>query len=81
MVGLEPAATLVYSRGKHLISLTEMPAGNEAAGPARSYEERGFFARSWSKGGVAYFAATDAATEELPAFVKLFQAETQRQTQ
>jgi len=27
-------------------------------------------------GGVAYFAVTDAATEELQAFVKLFQAET-----
>jgi len=28
------------------------------------------------KGGVTYFAVTDAATEELPAFVNLFQAET-----
>jgi anti-sigma factor RsiW len=81
VVGLEPAATLVYSRGKHLISLTEIPAGKEAARPARSYGERGFLARSWSQGGVAYFAVTDAAAEELEAFVKLFQAETAGQGQ
>jgi anti-sigma factor RsiW len=73
VVGLEPGATLVYSRGKHLISLTEIPA---AAAPARSYEERGFLARAWTQGGVTYFAVSDAAAEELETFVKLFQAET-----
>jgi anti-sigma factor RsiW len=76
VVGLEPAATLVYSRGKHLISLTQMPAGKEPVEPARSYEERGFIARSWTQGGVTYFAVSDAAAEELEAFVKLFKAET-----
>jgi anti-sigma factor RsiW len=74
VVGLEPAATLVYSRGKHLISLTEIPAGKEAAAPARSYEERGFLARAWTQGGVTYFAVSDAAADELEAFIKLFQA-------
>jgi anti-sigma factor RsiW len=76
VVGLEPAATLVYSRGKHLISLTQMSAGNEPVAPVRSYEERGFIARSWTRGGVTYFAVSDAAAEELEAFVKLFKAET-----
>ena len=76
VVGLEPAATLVYSRGKHLISLTQMPAGKEPVEPVRSYEERGFIARSWTQGGVTYFAVSDAAAEELEAFVKLFKAET-----
>jgi len=78
VVGLEPAATLVYSRGKHLISLTEIPAGKEAAAPPRSYEERGFLARTWTQGGVTYFAVSDAAVEELEAFVKLFRAEVAR---
>jgi anti-sigma factor RsiW len=78
VVGLEPAATLVYSRGKHLISLTEIPAGKEAAAPPRSYEERGFLARTWTQGGVTYFAVSDIAVEELEAFVKLFRAEVAR---
>jgi anti-sigma factor RsiW len=78
VVGLEPAATLVYSRGKHLISLTEIPAGKEAAAPPRSHEERGFLARTWTQGGVTYFAVSDAAIEELEAFVKLFRAEVAR---
>ena len=78
VVGLEPAATLVYSRGKHLISLTEIPAGKEAAAPLRSHEERGFLARTWTQGGVTYFAVSDAAVEELEAFVKLFRAEVAR---
>jgi len=77
-VGLEPAATLVYSRGKHLISLTEILAGKEAAAPPRSYEERGFLARTWTQGGVTYFAVSDIAVEELEAFVKLFRAEVAR---
>lgn len=76
VVGLEPAATLVYSRGKHLISLTEIPAVQASAMTTRSSEERGFLVRSWSKDGVTYFAVSDAAAEELDAFVKLFQAET-----
>lgn len=78
VVGLEPAATLVYSRGKHLISLTAIPAGKEAAAPPRSHEERGFLARTWTQGGVTYFAVSDAAVEELEAFVKLFRAEVAR---
>jgi anti-sigma factor RsiW len=75
VIGLEPAATLVYARGKHLISLTEIPNGQAPAAPARSYEERGFLALSWSAGGVTYFAVSDAAADELEAFVKLVQAE------
>src|SRR5262249_359267 len=76
VLGLEPAATLVYSRGKHLISLTEIPASQASAMTTRSSEERGFLVRSWSEDGVTYFAVSDAAAEELDAFVKLFQAET-----
>jgi anti-sigma factor RsiW len=78
VVGLEPAATLVYTRGKHLISLTEIPAGKEAAAPLRSYEERGFLTRTWTQGGVTYFAVSDAAVDELEAFVKLFRAKVAR---
>ena len=60
------------------ISLTAIPAGKEAAAPPRSHEERGFLARTWTQGGVTYFAVSDAAVEELEAFVKLFRAEVAR---
>ena len=76
VVRLEPAATLVYSRGKHLISLSEIPGGQASAAPARRHDERGFLALSWSEGGVTYFAVSDAAADELEAFVKLFRKET-----
>jgi anti-sigma factor RsiW len=78
VVRLEPAATLVYSRGKHLISLSEIPGGQASAAPARRHDERGFLARTWTQGGVTYFAVSDAAVEELEAFVKLFRAEVAR---
>lgn len=72
VIGLEPAASLIYSRGKHIISVTEMPT-NGASPPAEtSYSERGYMALSWSSGGVSYFAVSDAAAEELESFVKLF---------
>ena len=74
VIGLEPAASLIYSRGKHVISVTEMPT-NSAPPPAEtSYSERGYIALSWSSGDVSYFAVSDAAAEELETFVKLFKA-------
>ena len=35
-------------------------------------------ARTWTQGGVTYFAVSDIAVEELEAFVKLFRAEVAR---
>jgi anti-sigma factor RsiW len=74
VIGLEPTASLVYSRGKHLISVTEMPTGRAPSPPGASYAERGYLALSWSDGGVTYFAVSDAAPQELETFVKLFKA-------
>jgi anti-sigma factor RsiW len=72
VIGLEPAASLVYARGKHLISVTEIPAdkAHELAEASRS--EHGYLVLSWTEGGVTYFAVSDAATEELETFVRLF---------
>jgi anti-sigma factor RsiW len=74
VIGLEPAASLIYSRGKHLISVTEMPASKAQPAAETSRSEHGYLALSWSDGGVTYFAVSDAAPEELETFVKLFKA-------
>lgn len=71
VIGLSPAASLVYARGKHLISVTELPQGR-ALPAAGSRSEHGYLVLSWSEGGVSYFAVSDAAPEELANFVKLF---------
>ncbi len=74
VIGLEPAASLIYSRGKHLVSVTEMPTNGAHPLAETSYSERGYVALSWSSGDVSYFAVSDAAAEELETFVKLFKA-------
>jgi anti-sigma factor RsiW len=60
VIGLEPAASLIYSRGKHIISVTEMPTNGASPSAETSYSERGYMALSWSSGGVSYFAVCDA---------------------
>jgi anti-sigma factor RsiW len=76
VVDLNPAATLVYRYGKHLISLTEIPNAQAASLPVSEHRERGYLALSWNDGRMAYWAVSDAAPEELERFVRLFQAAT-----
>jgi anti-sigma factor RsiW len=73
VVGLEPAASLVYSHGKHFITLTEMPNARGTPASVESYSEHGYLAITWSDGGITYWAVSDAAADELESFVKLFQ--------
>jgi anti-sigma factor RsiW len=74
VIGLEPAASLVYSNGKHLISVMEMPSAGTPAAPLETHFERGYLALSWSDGAVTYWAVSDMAAGELRTFVSLFQA-------
>jgi anti-sigma factor RsiW len=74
VVGLAPAATLVYRTGKHLISLTEMPNAKDPTLPVAERREQGYLALSWNDGQMAYWAISDAAAEELQRFVEAFRA-------
>ena len=74
VIGLEPVASLVYSNGKHLISVMEMPSTRPLATPLEKHGEKGYVALSWSDGKVTYWAVSDAAADELKTFVSLFQA-------
>ena len=74
VIGLAPVASLVYSNGKHLISVMEMPSARPLAVPLEKHVEQGYQALTWSDGKITYWAVSDAAAEELKTFVSLFQA-------
>jgi anti-sigma factor RsiW len=76
VVRVAPVATLVYSHGKHLVSLTEMPNTRGAPEPVTHHSEQGYLALSWSEGGVTYWAVSDSASAELENFAALFRAGT-----
>jgi anti-sigma factor RsiW len=76
VVKVAPVASLVYSHGKHLISLMEMPNTGGASAPLTSHSEHGYLALSWSEGGITYWAVSDAASDELENFAALFRTAT-----
>jgi anti-sigma factor RsiW len=72
VVGAVPVPTLVYGHGKHLISLTEVPAfGHANAAPALS-ERGGYNIFRWTEDEVTYWAISDASALELEKFAELF---------
>jgi anti-sigma factor RsiW len=74
VVGAIPVSTLVYRHGKHLISLTAVPAAGHAnSAPTRS-EDAGYNVVRWTEGEVTYRAVSDASSQELDKFSELFRA-------
>ena len=66
--------TLVYRHGKHVVSLTEVPArGQKDAAPVRR-TAGGYNVVQWTENGVAYWAMSDTAVAELDDFVAKFRA-------
>ncbi len=63
----QPAAALVFRRGKHLISLLSQPIEG-APVPAKAAADRGFQVRDWTVGAMRYWAVSDVASGELDAF-------------
>ena len=72
VVGATPVPTLVYGHGKHLISLTAVPAASQANSVPSLSEAGGYNIFRWTEDGVAYWAISDASTTELDKFAELF---------
>ena len=70
----QPAASLVFRHGKHLVSLTSQPA-NAASSGRRGQGDRGFLVREWEAGGMHYWAVSDIAPDELDAFERAARAQ------
>lgn len=65
--------TLVYSRRRHIISLTAISLPKGEALPVSTGPANGFNIVSWRNGDNAYWAISDLNENELSAFAKLFQ--------
>ena len=69
----EPAATLVYRAGNHVVSVTRLPttvAKHFFAGSRHEIE--GHTLESWSENGATYVATSDASPAELDALAAAF---------
>jgi len=64
-----PVPTLVYSRGKHLISVSELPL-SQSGGGATALD--GYHVERWRDSERAYVAVSDIEAPELAAFVVSF---------
>ena len=74
VVGAIPVSTLVYRHGKHLISLTAMPAAGHANSAPALSEDAGYNIVRWTEGEVTYWAVSDASAQELDKFAASFRA-------
>jgi anti-sigma factor RsiW len=74
VVGATPVPTLVYRHGKHLISLTAMPAAGHANSAPALSEDAGYNIVRWTEGEVTYWAVSDASAQELDKFAESFRA-------
>ena len=68
-----PVPTLVYSRRRHLISLTAVSSSDGVLGSHLSRPVNGFNIVSWTVGETTYWAISDLNVAELSEFTKLFQ--------
>jgi anti-sigma factor RsiW len=74
VIGREPVPTLVYHRRQHVISLTALPADDDAPNEMRGDQVNGFNRLGWTDNGVTYWAVSDLNPTELAEFVGLFRA-------
>src|SRR6202051_3557432 len=72
VVGRDPCPTLVYRHEKHLISLTEMPAGSRLDLGKTPRTINGYNVMHWTENGVSYWAVSDLAASKLEDFAQLF---------
>jgi len=67
-LGGRTVASLVYRHGPHPINLYTWPDPGPDEGPVRR-ERQGFRLVHWRTGGMAYWAVSDLAADEMDAFV------------
>jgi anti-sigma factor RsiW len=72
VVGEVPVPTLVYGHGKHIISLTAVPASGRANSAPVLSAVGGYNMYRWTEDGVAYWAVSDVASADLDKFAELF---------
>ena len=65
------ARRLVYRHQKHLISLTEMPAGSRSDLATTPRTINGYNVVHWTENGVSYWAVSDLAASKLEDFAQL----------
>jgi anti-sigma factor RsiW len=73
VIGRSPAATIVYRRRQHVISVTATAApGRAKTEPVRTSVAGGYSLVTWSDNGFAYWAVSDLNGAELEQFAELF---------
>jgi len=70
VVGGRSVAALVYSRRRHVINLFVWPSEAPDAAP-RSGTERGYAWTRWTRGGMSFWAVSDAAASDLEELARL----------
>ena len=65
---------IVYRRRLHTINLFVAQTASTETRAARTETFQGFNIRSWSEGGLNYWAVSDLAADELAEFGEKFQA-------
>jgi len=73
-VDARPVGAIVYRRRLHTINLFVAQTASTETRAARTETFQGFNIRSWSEGGLNYWAVSDIAADELAEFSEKFQA-------
>lgn len=71
-----PVPTLVYRHDKHILSLTEVPAGSRFQAGNTPLAIDGYNLVHWTENGVSYWAISDVARATLEDFAQLFRTTT-----
>jgi anti-sigma factor RsiW len=72
-VDARPVGAIVYRRRLHVINLFVAQTANTESRAAKTETFQGFNVRSWSEGGLNYWAVSDIAADELAEFSEKFQ--------
>jgi anti-sigma factor RsiW len=72
-IDARPVGAVVYRRRLHVINLFVAQTASTETRAARTETFQGFNVRSWSEGGLHYWAVSDIAADELAEFSDKFQ--------